>query len=152
MNLLNCVEEWLFLLLSFSLARVATGTNSIQKAREGFRVIAQRAAVCFDTTQYMREINPLYQTSFSQFRTLFEAAISHSDRSAVKALIDKLTHSAFSATVRSVFERDRLVYSLLLAIEVRLTADSCWICLHIHKTQTQACAHAHTHTHTHTHT
>ena len=66
----------------------------------------------------MREINPLYQTSFGQFRALFEAAISHSDRSAVKALIDKLTHSAFSATVRCLFERDRLVYSLLLAIEV----------------------------------
>ncbi|XP_070190368.1 uncharacterized protein [Littorina saxatilis] len=101
-----------------NLARIAHSSNSIQKAREGFRAIAQRAAVCFDTTQYMRETNPLYQTSFSQFRALFEAGISHSDRSAVKALIDKLTYSAFCATVRSMFERDRLVYSLLLATEV----------------------------------
>ena len=112
-------------LLSSSLARIAHSTNSIQKAREGFRVIAQRAAVCFDTTQYMREINPLYQTSFSQFRVIFEAAISHSDRSAVKALIDKLTHSAFTATVRSVFERDHMVYSLLLAVEVRVVGLAC---------------------------
>ncbi|XP_076466964.1 uncharacterized protein LOC143298129 [Babylonia areolata] len=101
-----------------TLTRIANSRNSIHKAREGFRVIAQRAAVCFDTTQYMREINPLYQTSFSQFCALYEAAISHSDRSAVKALIDKLTFSAFSASVRSLFERDRSVYTLLLAIEV----------------------------------
>jgi dynein heavy chain len=108
---------FLFFFLS-RLARIAQSSSSIQKAREGFRIIAQRAAVCFDTTQYTREINPLYQTSFSQFRALFEAAISHSDRSAVKDLIDKLTYNAFTATMRGLFERDRLVYSLLLAIEV----------------------------------
>lgn len=101
-----------------NLGRIAHGENSIQKAREGFRAIAQRAAVCFDTTQYMREINPVYQSSFSQFLSIFEAAISHSDRSAVKALIDKLTYSAYTTTARSLMERDRLVYSLLLAIEV----------------------------------
>ena len=111
------VNQFLFL-LSFSLCRIAMSTSSIQKARETFRVIAQRAAVCFDTTQYMRQINPLYQTSFSQFRQLFEAAISHSDRSAVKQLIDKLTQSAFQSTTRSLFERDKLVYALLRSIEV----------------------------------
>lgn len=105
--------------LYFSLARISTSESSIQKAREGFRVIAQRAAVCFDTTQYMREINPLYQTSFSQFVSVYEAAISHSDRSAVKVLIDKLTHSAYTTTARSLQERDRPLYALLLAIEVR---------------------------------
>lgn len=108
----------LLFLFSSSLARIATGENSIFKAREGFRVIAQRAAICFDTTQYMREINPLYQTSFNQFEELFKAAISHSDRLAVKALIDKLTFSAYTTTARSLLERDRLLYSLLLAIEV----------------------------------
>ena len=50
------------------------------RAREGFRIIANRGAVCFDTTQYMREINPLYQFSFEQFVELYDTAISHSDR------------------------------------------------------------------------
>ncbi len=50
------------------------------RAREGFRVIAQRGAVCFDTTQYLREINPLYMTSFNQYLTLYDSAIGHSDR------------------------------------------------------------------------
>ena len=57
-------------------------TNEIQilRAREGYREIAQRGAVCFDTVQYLREINPLYQISFNQFLQLYDSAISHSDR------------------------------------------------------------------------
>ncbi|XP_059166583.1 dynein axonemal heavy chain 8-like [Physella acuta] len=101
-----------------SQARVQAGEDSILKAREGFRAIAQRAAVCFDTTQYLRDINILYQTSFKQFLSLYLAAIAHSERSAMKAVIDRLTYSAFSTTARGILERDRQVYALLLAIEV----------------------------------
>ena len=36
----------------------------------------------------------------------------------MKAVIEKLTHSAYSAFARSLLERDRLIYALLLAIEV----------------------------------
>lgn len=50
------------------------------RARESFRMIAQRGAVCFDTAQYLREISPLYQTSFTQYLELFDGAIGHSDR------------------------------------------------------------------------
>lgn len=39
-------------------------------------------------------------------------------RSAMKAVIDRLTYSAFSTTARGILERDRQVYALLLAIEV----------------------------------
>ncbi|XP_035829673.1 dynein heavy chain 5, axonemal isoform X2 [Aplysia californica] len=101
-----------------SQCRVQTGEDSIMKAREGFRIIAQRAAVCFDTSQYMREIHPLYQSSFKQFMSLYQAAIAHSERSAVKAVIDRLTYSAFTTMARGLLERDRFIFALLLAIEV----------------------------------
>ena len=57
-----------------------TNEAAIMRAREVFRIIANRGAVCFDTTQYMREIDPLYQFSFEQFLELYNTAISHSDR------------------------------------------------------------------------
>ncbi|XP_067674368.1 uncharacterized protein [Haliotis asinina] len=101
-----------------SQSRVQLGEDSILKAREGYRSIAQRAAVCFDTAQYMREVNPLYQISFKQFLALYEAAISHSERSAVKAVIEKLTYSAYTTTARALLERDRQIFALLLAMEV----------------------------------
>jgi dynein heavy chain len=50
------------------------------RAREGFRPIAQRAAVLFDTSQYMREVSPLYKMAYNQYLDLYDAAISHSDR------------------------------------------------------------------------
>ncbi|CAL1527205.1 unnamed protein product [Lymnaea stagnalis] len=101
-----------------SQARVESAEDSIRKAREVFRVIAQRAAVCFDTAQYMREINTLYQSSFKQFLMLYQSAIAHSERSAMKAVIDRLTFSAFTTMARGLLERDRVVFALLLAIEV----------------------------------
>ena len=40
-------------------------------------------------------------------------------RSAVKAVIDRLTFSAYTTAARGMLERDRFIYALLLAIEVR---------------------------------
>ncbi|KAL5010133.1 hypothetical protein ScPMuIL_012438 [Solemya velum] len=99
-------------------SRVEAAEASILKAREGFRSIAERAAVCFDTAQYLREISPLYQTAYHQFLSMYDAAISHSERSAVKAVIEKVTYSAYSTTARALLERDRQIYALLLALEV----------------------------------
>lgn len=54
--------------------------NSILQSREGYRPIARRAAVMFDVSRVMAEINPAYQTSLSQFLVVFDAAITHSER------------------------------------------------------------------------
>ena len=54
--------------------------DSIKRAREGFRTIAIRGAVCFDTCQYLREANSMYQSSYRQFLEIFDNAISHSER------------------------------------------------------------------------
>ena len=78
------------MLLFFSQGRVEMSEASILKARDGFRSIAQRAAVCFDVTQYMREVNPLYQISYNRFLDLYDAAISHSERLAFKNFITYL--------------------------------------------------------------
>uniref|UniRef100_A0A2C9K4Z2 AAA+ ATPase domain-containing protein n=1 Tax=Biomphalaria glabrata TaxID=6526 RepID=A0A2C9K4Z2_BIOGL len=101
-----------------SQSRVLTAEDSIYKARESYRQISQRAAVCFDTTQYLREINGLYQSSFKQFVTVYQTAIAHSERSSMKAVIDRLTYSSFLTAARGLLERDRVVFALLLAIEV----------------------------------
>ncbi|KAL4232681.1 hypothetical protein ACF0H5_007369 [Mactra antiquata] len=98
--------------------RVEMSESSIMKARDGFRSIAQRAAVCFDVTQYMREVSPLYQISYNRFLDLYDSAISHSERSAIKAVLEKVTSNAYYYTARGLFERDRFIFALLLSIEV----------------------------------
>ena len=78
------VIEFIFIIqYSFSIhsqQRVETTEVAMSRARESFRGIAQRGGVCFDACQYLREINPLYQTSFNQFLELYDVSISHSDR------------------------------------------------------------------------
>ena len=40
-------------------------------------------------------------------------------RSAVKAVLEKVTSNAYYYTARGLFERDRFIFALLMAIEVR---------------------------------
>ena len=52
-------------------------------------------------------------------------------RSAVKAVLEKVTTSAFHYTARGLVERDRFIFALLLAIEVR----DIYICIYLHPIQ-----------------
>lgn len=45
-------------------------------------------------------------------------------RTAVKAVVERLTQSAFYTSARALFERDRPLFSLLCALEV----SKCWSC------------------------
>ena len=65
---------------SYRHSRIDSVDENILRAREGFRAIAKRAAVCFDCALYMKEVNPMYQMSFMQFLEFYDAAIVHSDR------------------------------------------------------------------------
>ena len=50
------------------------------QSREAFRPIARRAAVLFDVTRHMEEINDVYKISLAQFLKIFDNAIQHSER------------------------------------------------------------------------
>ncbi|XP_048577711.1 dynein axonemal heavy chain 8 isoform X3 [Nematostella vectensis] len=108
---------------SESLMRSRGMENSLLQSREGFRPIARRAAVMFDVARIMAEINPSYQTSLAQFLIVFDAAITHSERTAVKAVVERLGQSAFYSTARSLFEQDRPLFAILTALEVEDSAN-----------------------------
>ncbi|XP_071818739.1 dynein axonemal heavy chain 5-like isoform X4 [Apostichopus japonicus] len=98
--------------------RVQISENAIHNAREGYRAVAKRGAVCFDVSRSMVEINPIYQTSWQQFLEVYDVSIKHSERSAVKAVVDKLTSYAFQSSARALLEKDRFIYAFLLSLEV----------------------------------
>ena len=54
--------------------------KAIHNAREGYRSIAKRGAVCFDVARSLVEINAMYQTSWQQFLDVYDASIKHSER------------------------------------------------------------------------
>lgn len=45
-------------------------------------------------------------------------------RSAVKAVLEKVTTFAFHYTARGLFEKDRFIFALLLAVEVSSVNDT----------------------------
>ena len=44
-------------------------------------------------------------------------------RASVKAVVERLTHSAYLTTARSLLEKDKTIYTLLLAIEVQILTN-----------------------------
>uniref|UniRef100_H3A2H2 Uncharacterized protein n=1 Tax=Latimeria chalumnae TaxID=7897 RepID=H3A2H2_LATCH len=92
--------------------------KTLFNAREGFRAIAERGALMLDTAQAMRQLNNLYHTSFRQLLELFDISVAHSERSSVKQVIAGLTQNIFSHVSKFLLEKDRMVYTLLVAFEV----------------------------------
>ena len=68
---------WIF---NFSQERVHMSENAINNAREGYRSVAKRGAVCFDVARCLTEINLIYQTSWQQFLEVYDSSIKHSER------------------------------------------------------------------------
>ncbi|KAJ1151043.1 hypothetical protein NDU88_003830 [Pleurodeles waltl] len=98
--------------------KIAASQKTILHVREGFREIAVRGTVMFDTAQKILQLNPMYQTSFPQLMELFDLSVAHSERSSVKGVLACLTHNIFSYVTKSLLEKDRLVYALLVTFEV----------------------------------
>ncbi|XP_029452717.1 dynein gamma chain, flagellar outer arm-like [Rhinatrema bivittatum] len=98
--------------------KIAASEKAILRAREGFREIGVRGAVMLDTALMLRQLNSMYQISFKQLMELFDMSITHSERSSVKGVIGRLTGNVFSYVTKSLLEKDRLVYALLVAFEV----------------------------------
>nr|XP_014351636.1 PREDICTED: dynein heavy chain 8, axonemal-like [Latimeria chalumnae] len=102
-------------------SRIDSFEKTLFNAREGFRAIAERGALMLDTAQAMRQLNNLYHTSFRQLLELFDISVAHSERSSVKQVIAGLTQNIFSHVSKFLLEKDRMVYTLLVAFEILAT-------------------------------
>ncbi|XP_066278010.1 uncharacterized protein [Branchiostoma lanceolatum] len=102
----------------YSQQKIEVSEAAIRRNCEQFRTIATRAAVLFDASRHMREINSCYQISFDQFLAVFDAAIKHSERASTDTVVDRLTYSAYMTTARSLFERDKMLFALLVSMEL----------------------------------
>ncbi|XP_068137634.1 dynein axonemal heavy chain 5-like isoform X2 [Hyperolius riggenbachi] len=92
--------------------------ENLLHAREGFREIAVRGAVMFDTARRLQQLNKMYDTSYKQLLEVFDISVAHSERYSLKGVVAHLTSNIFSYISRSLLERDRMVYALLTVFEV----------------------------------
>ncbi|KAM4694307.1 uncharacterized protein O3C94_004765 [Discoglossus pictus] len=101
--------------------KMVSSEQSLLLAREGFREVALRGAVMFDTARLLHQINSMYDTSFSQLVEVFDLSIAHSERYSIRGVVTLVTSNIFSYISRSLLEKDRMVYALLVAFEVEQT-------------------------------
>ncbi|TKC36104.1 hypothetical protein EI555_007493 [Monodon monoceros] len=95
----------------------------IDETRMGYQPVAVHSATIFFCISDLVHIEPMYQYSLTWFINLYVHSLAHSRRSEglelrIEYIIEHFTLSIYNNVCRSLFEKDKLLFSLLLTIGI----------------------------------
>lgn len=102
-------------------------TIDIDKAREQYRPVSERAAILYFILNDLNKINRIYQFSLKAFTVVFHRAIALTpafealeDR--VTGLIESITFQIYMYSNRALFESDKIILMSQMILQILLTA------------------------------
>ena len=106
----------------------AETSRDIDKARDGYKPVSHHAASLFFCISELANIDPMYQYSLPWYLRLFTMVIEEKHPESSKVAFDlqkriEMLNKNFTATIyrnvcRSLFEKDKLVFSLILCVGI----------------------------------
>ncbi|XP_016078231.1 PREDICTED: dynein heavy chain 3, axonemal [Miniopterus natalensis] len=104
--------------------KIASVTETqIDETRLGYKPVAVHSATVFFCISDLANIEPMYQYSLTWFINLYTHSLAHSGKSEdlelrIEYIIEHFTLSIYNNVCRSLFEKDKLLFSLLLTIGI----------------------------------
>ena len=105
------------------MAEAEVTSNEINSTREGYRCVAIRGSLIYFVIANLALIDPMYQYSLQYYQSLFNMRLEQSEPSDELAkrldiLMKDITTSMYVAICRGLFEKDKLVYSFMMAVSI----------------------------------
>lgn len=100
----------------------------INDTRNLYTSVAVRGSILYFVIADLGGVDPMYQNSLGYVKDLFNKAINQSPQAdtieeRLSILIDKITKIIYTNISRGLFEKDKLIYSLLIASSIKRNAN-----------------------------